>query len=71
MTVLPTLRSPLMGVSPIALMTGAVVSICGPLWVRPATDRLAALPDPSVTVAPLRLKPVAASAGVFCPAATV
>ena len=30
---------------------GAVVSICGPAWVRPVSDRLAALPAPSVTVA--------------------
>ena len=48
-----------------------VVSICGPLWVRPVSDRLAALPAPSVIVAELRLTAVAASADVFCPAPTV
>ena len=33
------------------MIVGAVVSICGPLWVRPVSDRLAALPAPSVMVA--------------------
>ena len=32
---------------------GAVVSICGPVWVRPDSDRLAALPAPSVIVTPV------------------
>ena len=49
----------------------AVVSICGPFWVRPESERLAALPAPSVIVAELRLMAVAARAEVFCPAATV
>ena len=40
---------------------GAVVSICGPLWVRPVSDRLAALP----------FMAVAANEATFCPAATV
>ena len=48
---------------------GIVVSICGPLWVRPVSERLAALPAPSVTVAELRLTAVAARLDVFCPAA--
>ena len=46
------------------LITGAfgmTVSICGPVWVRPVSDRLAALPAPSVMVAPLRLMVVADS----------
>ena len=46
-------------------------SICGPLWVRPESERLAALPAPSVIDAELRLTAVAASAAVFCPALTV
>ena len=52
-------------------MVGVVVSICGPLWVRPESERLVALPAPSVMVAELRLTAVAASDAVFCPAATV
>ena len=47
-TVLPALRSPLEGDSAIDEITGAVVSICGPVWVRPVSDRLAVLPAPSV-----------------------
>ena len=50
---------------------GVVVSICGPLWVRPESERLAAVPAPLVMVAELRLTAVAASAEVFCPAPTV
>ena len=42
---------------------GGVVSICGPPWVRPVSDRLAALPAPSVTVAPLRLTAVPSGRG--------
>ena len=37
------------------LIVGAVVSICGPLWVRPDSDRLAALPAPSVMVAAVEI----------------
>ena len=48
---------------------GVVVSICGPLWVRPVSDRLAALPAPSVTVAELRLTAVAARADGVLPGA--
>ncbi len=60
------------GESAIAVTAGAVVSICGPLWVRPASDRLAALPAPSVIVTPVgRLIAVAASEAAFWPAATV
>ena len=41
-------------------------------WVGDrASDRLAALPAPSVTVAPLRLTAVTARSAVFWPAATV
>ena len=36
---------------PATMIAGVVVSICGPLWVRPVSDRLAALPAPSVMVA--------------------
>ena len=43
-TVLPALRSPLAGDSVSDEMVGVVVSICGPLWVRPVSERLAALP---------------------------
>ena len=32
-----------------------VVSICGPVWVRPVSDRLAALPAPSVMVAAVEI----------------
>ena len=60
MTVLPALRSPLAGDSVSDEMVGVVVSICGPLWVRPESERLAALPAPSVMVAELRLTAVAA-----------
>ena len=69
MTVLPALRSPLEGDSASDEMVGVVVSICGPLWVRPESERLAALPAPSLMVAELRLTAVAARAAVFCPAA--
>ena len=68
---LPALKSPLEGESVIELIAGLVVSICGPLWVRPESDRLAALPAPSVMVAELRLTAVAVRAAVFWPAATV
>ena len=67
-TVLPASRSPLEGDSAIELITGVVVSICGPLWVRPLSDRLAALPAPSVMVAELRLTAVAVRSDVFWPA---
>ena len=70
-TVLPALRSPVAGVSVNEAMVGVMVSICGPLWVRPESERLAALPAPSFTVAELRLTAVAASDAVFWPAATV
>ena len=50
---------------------GGLVSICGPLWISPASERLAALPAPSVMVAELRLMAVAARAEVFCPAPMV
>ena len=70
-TVLPASRSPLEGDSTSDDIAGVVVSICGPLWVRPLSDRLAALPAPSVMVAELRLTAVAASAAVFWPAPTV
>ena len=46
-TVLPALRSPLEGDSSDEVIVGVVVSICGPLWVRPVSERLAALPAPS------------------------
>ena len=59
-TVLPALRSPLAGDSASDEIVGVVVSICGPLWVRPESERLAALPAPSVMVAELRLTAVAA-----------
>ena len=52
-------------------MVGVVVSICGPLWVRPESERLAALPAPSLMVAELRLTAVAARLAVFWPAPTV
>ena len=65
MTVLPAPRSPLEGFSTSDEIVGAVVSICGPVWVRPVSDRLAALPEPSLTVPPLRLTAVAVSAAVF------
>ena len=68
---LPALKSPLAGESVIELIAGAVVLICGPLWVRPESDRLAALPAPSVMLAALRLTAVAVSAAVFWPAPTV
>ena len=67
-TVLPALRSPLAGDSASDVIVGVVVSICGPLWVRPVSERLAALPAPSVMVAELRLTAVAARPEVFCPA---
>ena len=44
------------------MITGVMVSICGPLWVRPVSERLAALPAPSVIVAELRLIAVVVSA---------
>ena len=47
------------------------MSICGLPWVRPVSDRLAALPAPSWMVPPLRLTAVTIRSGVFCPAATV
>ena len=50
---------------------GGVVSICGPVWVRPVSEKPAAFPLLSVTVAPLRLTAVAASEAVFWPAPTV
>ena len=37
------------------MTVGVVVSICGPLWVRPVSDRLAALPAPSVMVAAVEI----------------
>ena len=67
MTVLPALRSPLAGDSVSDAMVGVVVSICGPLWVRPESERLAALPAPSLMVAELRLTAVAASADGVLP----
>jgi hypothetical protein len=70
-TVLPVVRSPLAGDSTTDDTVGVVVSICGPLWVRPESDRLAALPAPSVMVAELRLTAVAVRSDVFCPAPTV
>ena len=48
-------------------MVGVVVSICGPLWVRPESERLAALPAPSLIVAELRLTAVAARLGGVLP----
>ena len=55
-----------------AVTAGVVVSICGPLWVRPESDRLAALPALSAMVTPVgRLSAVAASEAAFWPAATV
>ena len=38
---------------PTDVTVGAVVSICGPLWVRPPSDRLALVPAPSLIVTPL------------------
>ena len=75
-TTLPAARSPDPAVIPVPDATtddtvGAVVSICGPVWVRPFVDRVAAFPKLSCTVAPLRLIAVAASDGAFCPAPTV
>ena len=52
--------------------TGAVVSICSPVIVAAAPVRTAALPAPSVMLAPVgRMTPVTARAAAFCPAATV
>jgi hypothetical protein len=75
-TTLPTLSSPLPLLIPLPVAAtedtaGAVVSICGPVWVRPVSDKLAALPAPSLMVAVLRLTAVAARLEVFCPAPTV
>ena len=44
------------------------MSICGASWLMPLSDKLAALPAPSVMVAELRLTVVAAKSAVFCPA---
>ena len=69
--VLPALRSPLGGDFTSDEIVGVVVSTCGPLWARPVSERLAALPAASVMVAELRLMVVAARPDVFCPAPTV
>ena len=37
------------------MTVGVVVSICGPLWVRPVSDRLAALPAPSAMVRRIKI----------------
>ena len=70
-TILPALRSPLAGDSAKRRMVGVVVSICGPLWVRPESERLAALPAPSVMVAELRLTAVAVRPRCSVPPPTV
>ena len=53
--VAPAASSPLAGVSAAAVTVGAVVSICGPVNVTPVSDRLAALPAPSVMVAAVEI----------------
>ena len=69
---MPAARTPVAGESMILVTVGVAVSICGPVWVRPVSDRLAALPAPSAIVTPVgRLTAVAASEAVFWPAATV
>ena len=70
-TELPALTSPLEGDSAIELIVGVVVSICGPVWVRPVSDRLAALPAPSVIGGAVEIDRGRRQAEVFCPAATV
>ena len=40
---------------------GIVMSICGPLWVSPESDKLALLPTTSWIVAPFKLTCVTAS----------
>src|SRR5208283_2396916 len=58
---LKTTVSPLTVSLEITGAAGVVVSICGPLCVRPESDRLPALPAPSVIVTPVgRLRAVAA-----------
>ena len=69
--VFPGSSAPLDGEAATPVTEGAVVSICGPVWVRPESERLAALPVLSVTVAELRLTAVAARLEVSCPAPTV
>ena len=69
--VLPVLRSLLEGDSASDVIVGVVVSTCRPFWVRPESERLAALPAPSVIVAVLRLTAVTARLEVFWPAPTV
>src|SRR6185437_4183474 len=74
--VLPTPMSPEPAVMPEPDVVtddtdGVVVLICGPVWVRPVSDRLAAFPAASRIVPELRLTAVAARLAVFCPVATV
>ena len=75
-TTLPAGRSPVPAVMPVPdaatdVTVGVVVSICGPVWVTPLSEKMAALPRLFCTVAPLSVRPVAASDAVFCPAPTV
>ncbi len=70
-TVLPASRSPLAGDATSEVIVGVVVSICGPVWLRLLSDRLAVLPALLVMVAELRLTAVAVRTDVFCPAPTV
>ena len=59
-TVLPLTLSP-----EITGASGVVVSTCGLPWAMPVSDKLAALPAPSLIVAPLRLTAVTIRSGVF------
>ena len=76
-TTLPASRSPVPLLIPAPDATtdatvGAVVSICSvPAGLVTAPVMVAALPAPSVIVAPLALNAVTARSDVFCPAATV
>ena len=68
---IPAVSTPVAGEATTWVTSGIVVSICGPAWVRPDSVRLAALPAPSLMVAPLRLTAVADREAVFWPAPTV
>ena len=71
-TVRPAFRRPFDGDSVIEASVGLVVSIVRvPEGLVTAPAVLAALPAPSLTVAPLRLNAVTARSEVFWPAATV
>jgi hypothetical protein len=75
-TTLPAGRSPVPAVMPAPdaatdVTVGVAVSICGPVWVTPVNEIMAASPKLFCTVAPLSEKPVAASEVVLSPAPTV